>query len=710
MKTRFSINIKVIGIISVLIAATFITNVVAISDTNKQTLNTNQDITKLGGLETEYWALLIAVGVYADYPQQDRPLMLEEVDGLYETLLQSGVWTKDHIKLIKGKDATCSNIISGFKWLDDKEDQSDFSVVFITTHGSPLSFDIPPLDEEDKKDELLMTYWGFAYPNLFIYDDQINYYLNQLESKGVCLIVDSCYAGGFNDPPNNWFNTRDNNIQMSSEKFIEEFGGELSGQNRVVLMASREDELSYSGGFAPYVIDGLRGHADTNSDDIVTAEEVFTYCEPRCSRQHPTIYDGYPGEMPLMYLTIQDEKTKKEKQIQQEKISNFNSNIGFSPENSVIKGFIKDSETDDAIADANIYLRGREGGWEFFENYTTTDPYGFYSINVPVCTCWMTAYADGYCNKQSEHYEINENEVLWLNFSLNPRPPENSIICGYIYDDESSNPINGANISLSWQGEENQFYSNDTNSGLDGFYTMNVAAGELDLEVEAVGYFRANLHEIAISDYETIWANFSLSSPPPENSIICGYITDKKSGDPINNVEITFEWVDIDADISYQNRTHTNSSGFYSINMAYGEIYHDIRDFNYYYYYPYRIDVIENETTWMNVTLEEDTIDVEIVKPLRALYINNDRLFPFFRPRIIGSIDIEAAVGHDFWGQSPVEKIEFYVNGYLKETLTQEPYIWTWSDIKFGRQIIKVVAYDYEGNSNFDEINVYKFL
>ena len=73
--------------------------------------------------------------------------------------------------------------------------------------------------------------------------------------------------------------------------------------------------------------------------------------------------------MPLMYLTRQDEKTEKEKQIQQEKISNFNSNIGFSPENSVIKGFIKDSETDDAIADANIYLRGREGGWEFFENF-----------------------------------------------------------------------------------------------------------------------------------------------------------------------------------------------------------------------------------------------------------------------------------------------------------------------------------------------------
>ena len=708
MEIGFSKKINIFCIIIFLITATLFTNVIAISDANIQMLNNNQDMMKLGNLETEYWALLVAVGVYADNPQQDRPLMLEEVDDLYETLIESGVWSEDHIKVIKGKDATCSNIIAGFKWLDDQEDQDDFSVVFITTHGSPLGFDIPPFDEADKKDELLVSYWGFAYPNLYIYDDQINYYLNKLESKGVCLIVDSCFAGGFNDPPN-WIKTRDNN-KMSSEKFIEELGGELSGQNRVVLMASREDELSYSGGFAPYVIDGLRGHADTNNDDIVTAEEVFIYCEPRCSRQHPTIFDGYPGELPLMYLSRQEINSENEKQITQEKIRNYNSNIGFSPENSVIKGLVKDADTDDPVGNATIFVRGRDDEWDFFENFTTTDPFGFYSINVPACRCWASVYADGYCSDQSGLQEINESETFWLNFSLYPRPPENSLICGYISENETGQPIEGANISLSWFGDEYQFYFNETNSQYNGFYLMNVAAGELDLEVEAVGYFRANLREIIISDYETMWANFSLRSPPPEKSVICGYITDKKTGDPINNIEIRFEWVDIEADMSYQNETRTNFSGFYSINIASGEIYHDIRSSNYDYYYPYRTNTFENETTWMNVTLEEETIEVEIVKPLRALYISNNRLFPFFRTRIIGSIDIEAEIRDDFWGPSSAQKVEFYVNGYLKETITDEPYIWTWSDLKLGRQKIKVVAYDFEGNSDFDEMEVYKLL
>ena len=34
--------------------------------------------------DVEYWALLVSVAVYADDPSQNRPLMLEEVDGFYE--------------------------------------------------------------------------------------------------------------------------------------------------------------------------------------------------------------------------------------------------------------------------------------------------------------------------------------------------------------------------------------------------------------------------------------------------------------------------------------------------------------------------------------------------------------------------------------------------------------------------------------------------
>jgi len=66
---------------------------------------------------TEYWALLVAVGDYAEDPEQDRPLMLEEIDDLYDLLIQSEWWSEDHIKVIKGEDATVINIIKGLRWM-----------------------------------------------------------------------------------------------------------------------------------------------------------------------------------------------------------------------------------------------------------------------------------------------------------------------------------------------------------------------------------------------------------------------------------------------------------------------------------------------------------------------------------------------------------------------------------------------------------------
>ena len=62
-------------------------------------------------------------------------------------------------------------------------------------------------------------------------------------------------------------------------------------------MASCEDEVSYSGGFAPYLIDGLRGFGDTNMDGIVTAEEAFYYAEPRPDHQDPTMASQRAREM-----------------------------------------------------------------------------------------------------------------------------------------------------------------------------------------------------------------------------------------------------------------------------------------------------------------------------------------------------------------------------------------------------------------------------
>ncbi|MBN1281257.1 MAG: carboxypeptidase regulatory-like domain-containing protein [Candidatus Thermoplasmatota archaeon] len=662
--------------------------------------------------ETEYWALLVAVGVYADDPGQNRPDMLLEVDDLYDLLVESEWWSEDHIKTIKGKDATVTNIIAGFRWLDRMEDADDISLVYLTTHGFPLGLDIPPADEADGTDEALVSYWGFAYEKLFLWDDLINVLLNRLESKGVCLIVDSCYAGGFNDPPN--WNLTENTpeVQQTAADWVTGFGEEVRGQNRVVLMASSEDEVSYSGGFGPYIIDGLRGHGDINNDNIVTAEEAFYYAQPRSfDRQHPTMYDGFDGELPLMTNVVPLHSSGQHQPSYQHTIQPSETSSVTAEENSVLCGYITDANTTAPLANALVYVWGRLNNWEYYENQTMANATGFYSMNTPAIRLRITASVEGYCDRTVGPYQMYENQTQWVNLSLYERPLETALVCGYITDEQTSQPLEAANISLSWYSGQQQHYDNQTSSDSTGFYQMSVAAGYIDLDIEKDGYFRKYLEELVISEDQTLWVNVSLNPRPVENAIICGYITADDTGLPLPGTQIEFQWVNIDDGTSYQKDTDTNASGFYSIALAPGEVYMNIHRFDYEYYDPYRHNAIENETVWVNCSLTPETIEVEIAKPLCALYRNNERLMPFIRPRIIGPIDIEAYIPGGWGGPGgDAEKVEFYIDDVLQETITEQPYNWTWSKKTMGKHVIKVVAYDFNGDIASDELEVFKLL
>ncbi len=259
-----------------------------------------------GGDDTEYWALLIAVGRYANVPEMDRPSMLIEVENFYNTLLVSKRWDAEHIKVLTAENATVINILAAFKWLDEMEDENDFCLVYITTHGFPIIFDIPPFDEEDGMDEALATYRGFlplpnpwsweplANPFGILTDDLLNFLLNRLEAKGICFIVDSCHSGGFND---NWSYSKTPNFALELAK-------DLRGRNRIVMTSVREEDLSYGSIFTHFIVEGLKGYADSDGDGICTAEEAFYYAKPRVMEasgysMEPQIFDDYEGEMPL---------------------------------------------------------------------------------------------------------------------------------------------------------------------------------------------------------------------------------------------------------------------------------------------------------------------------------------------------------------------------------------------------------------------------
>ena len=235
----------------------------------------------MGG--TEYWALLVGVGVYLNHPNQDRPSMLEAVDDLQEVLLNSPLWEADHIHVLKGAKATTRNLIRELFWLIRNEDKNDMSLIYITTHGGPIkdknnkTLDLFPRDETDKADEILIMYQGFEKWYGKLWDDFLKFMLRLLQSKGICIIIDSCHSGGFDD---------------------------LESNGRLLLMSCREDELSYGSKFSEYLIEGFWGEADAfgNKDGVNSAQEAFNYADYHVNgKQNPMMIDKYNFEFPVTF-------------------------------------------------------------------------------------------------------------------------------------------------------------------------------------------------------------------------------------------------------------------------------------------------------------------------------------------------------------------------------------------------------------------------
>jgi len=94
-----------------------------------------------------------------------------------------------------------------------------------------------------------------------------------------------------------------------------------------------------------------------------------------------------------------------------------------------------------------------------------------------------------------------------------------------------------------------------------------------------------------------------------------------------------------------------------------------------------------------------------ISRPSDMLYINDREISPMNRPIIIGKLTIEA----NTYSEDGIDQVEFYIDGVLKSSDTEQPYHWLWDEKIFGYHNLKVVGYDSQGNEASDEIEVLIF-
>lgn len=236
----------------------------------------------------------------------------------------------DDILLLTDSQATKAAIRDAItKWLDVREDEDTLVVFYFSGHGM---YDLDDNgDENDPYDEFIAPYdldCDPCYPEVenpvwlpetAIRDDELDSWLNELESQQIVIAIDSCFSGGMvkgmvgmtrglpqATPSGNAFGA----LQLGDG-----FAQDVSRSGRVVLMASSEDQPSWefgalkNGVFTYFLLQALwsRG-ADLNGDGLVSAEEAFQYLISRVdsyvyantgSHQNPRLYDGISGEVGL---------------------------------------------------------------------------------------------------------------------------------------------------------------------------------------------------------------------------------------------------------------------------------------------------------------------------------------------------------------------------------------------------------------------------
>ncbi|MDI6917126.1 MAG: hypothetical protein QMC80_04945, partial [Thermoplasmatales archaeon] len=275
-------------------------------------------------------------------------------------------------------------------------------------------------------------------------------------------------------------------------------------------------------------------------------------------------------------------------------------------ENSVVCGYIKDLETDEGIYDSYVSIWGTDVDDQWYYNSTCTNESGYYEMNVPAGNFYVYAskWDENYHSNSTDYFDVLANTVVWKNLTLKPPSPENSIVCGYIKDSETDEGIYEVYVSISGWDADNSYYSNSTSTDEMGYYKMNVPEGNFRVYASKYPYRSNETDYFDVFANTVVWKNLTLSLPLPENSVVCGYVTDLESGKGINNSYVYVSGDDAYG-YSYWNSTYTNDSGFYEINIPAGNfyVYASKWDENYHSNSTDYFDVFANTVVWKNLTL-----------------------------------------------------------------------------------------------------------
>lgn len=242
------------------------------------------------------YALIIGISKYRNNSRGVQNLDYADKDAraIYEFLQQpaAGGFAPGNMLLLTNEEATLTSIRNALSTFISKAAVNDLLLIFFAGHGAadPFSPQNLYLIAHDTSVEA-MSQTALAMPELRRYVEQ------NVKSKRLVLLLDACHSAGLSKEV-----TRDlaNNLtNLYLEKLL------YQDEGRAIITSSDVNERSREspkwgnghGVFTYYVLEGLKGQADSDGDRFVSVGELFRFVRQKVRtdtqfQQNPRMLTG----------------------------------------------------------------------------------------------------------------------------------------------------------------------------------------------------------------------------------------------------------------------------------------------------------------------------------------------------------------------------------------------------------------------------------
>lgn len=252
----------------------------------KQTMKKKAPLSKSETGKAKVWAIIVGVAQYSampslKYSDDDAYLMY----AFYKSP-EGGALPDEQISLLIDEGASRTNIINALKEKAALADSGDVLVFYYSGHG--LKDNLTAHDFDGSR-------------NLVSYTEIYDILDKSSASQKVCYI-DACYAGSLSMAKDV------SGINRTVDLFYDALGKTRPGVALILSSKSTETSKENSGlrqgVFSYFLIQGLKGRADSNDDNIVSVYELFAYLQKEVSTytqgmQNPVISGEYDATLPL---------------------------------------------------------------------------------------------------------------------------------------------------------------------------------------------------------------------------------------------------------------------------------------------------------------------------------------------------------------------------------------------------------------------------